>query len=75
MEKEGIFVSREKEGYREILQDILEFSSGRRMLSIKEVSAYTGIADYRAIKKRFAFEDSYISAFVLARALAGGAQS
>lgn len=65
-------MSREKAGYREILQDILEFSNGRRMLSIKEVSAYTGIADYRTIKKRFPFEDNYISVFVLARHMAGG---
>lgn len=65
-------MSREKDGYREILQDILEFSGGRRMLSIKEVSAYTGIADYRTIKKRFHFEDNYISAFSLAKCLAGG---
>ena len=65
-------MSREKDGYREILQDVLEFSCGRRMLSIKEVSTYTGIADYRAIKKRFHFEDNYISAFALARSLVGG---
>lgn len=65
-------MSREKAGYREILQDILEFSSGRRMLSIKEVSAYTGIVDYRALKKRFSFVDNYISAFALAQTLAGG---
>ena len=65
-------MSREKDGYREILQDILEFSSGRRMLTVKEVSAYTGIADYRAIKKRFHFVDNYISVFVLAKHLCGG---
>lgn len=65
-------MSREKAGYREILQDILEFSNGRRMLTIKEVSAYTGITDYRAIKKRFQFEDNYISVFALAKQMAGG---
>ena len=67
-------MSREKAGYREILQDILEFSQGRRMLTVKEVGAYTGIVDYRAVKKRFPFEDNYISAFALARSLAGGAE-
>lgn len=66
-------MSREKAGYREVLQDILEFSCGRRMLSIKEVGAYTGIVDYRALKKRFPFEDNYISAFSLAKSLVGGA--
>lgn len=65
-------MSREKAGYREILQDILEFSQGRRMLTIKEISAYTGIADYRAIKKRFPVKDNYISAFALAMSLTGG---
>ena len=65
-------MSRERVGYRENLQDILEFSNGRRMLSVKEVSAYTGLTDYRAIKKRFPFQDNFISAATLAMCLAGG---
>lgn len=65
-------MSREKETYRENLQDVLEFFDGRRMLTIKDVSQYTGIRDYRAIKKRFPFTGTYISAPTLASCLAGG---
>lgn len=65
-------MSRECIGYRENLQDILEFSGGHRMLNIKEVGTYTGMTDYRAIKKRFPFKDGYISAATLALCLSGG---
>lgn len=66
-------MSSKKVGYMEILQDILEFSNGRRMLTVKEVSAYTGLTDYRAIKRKFPFQDNYIAAPVLAMHLAGSA--
>lgn len=67
-------MSRERAGFRENLQDILEFSGGRRMLTIAEVKAYTGLTDYRTIKRRFPFKNNYISAPTLALHLAGGGQ-
>lgn len=66
-------MSRERVGFRENLQDILEFSGGRRMLTVAEVKAYTGLVDYRTIKRRFPFKDNYISAATLALHLSGGA--
>lgn len=68
-------MSRERNAYRENLQDILEFSGGRRMLTVAEVKAYTGLIDYRTIKRRFPFKDNYISAPTLALCLAGGSKN
>lgn len=65
-------MSREPRGYRENLQDILEFSGGKRMLSMAEVKKYTGLCDYRALQRRFPFKDHYISAATLALCLSGG---
>lgn len=59
-------------GYRDCLADILEFSGGRRLLTIAEVGRYTGLTDYRAIKKRYPFSDGRIAAPVLARLMCGG---
>lgn len=59
-------------GYRENLQDILEFSQGRRLLTISEVRRYTGLKDDRTIKRRYPFKDGYISAATLAKCLSGG---
>lgn len=58
--------------YRENLQDILEFSQGRRLLTISEVRRYTGLKDDRTIKRRYPFKDGYISAATLARCLSDG---
>ena len=63
---------RERTGYRENLQDILEFFGGKRMLSVKDVLEFTGFADSRTAHKRFPFSDGYISAATLALCLAGG---
>lgn len=65
-------MSREKATYRENLADILEFSGGKRLLSIKEVKAYTGFVDERSLKRRYPFQQGYISAATLASCLAGG---
>ncbi len=59
-------------GYRDILQDILEFSGGRRLLTISDVRNYTGLRDDRTIKRRYPFRDGYISAPLLARCMSGG---
>ena len=67
-------MSREKEGFRENLQDILEFSGGRRLLTVTDVKAFTGLANHAAVKRRFPFKDNYISAATLALSLCGGEQ-
>ena len=61
----------EPKAYRENLQDILEFSAGRRLLNIADVKRYTGLNDYRTIKKRYPFTDGYISAPTLATYMSG----
>lgn len=68
-------MSREKAGYRENLTDILSFTNGRRLLSVSEVKAYTGLTDYRTIKRRFPFKDNYISAPTLAMCLSDGGRT
>lgn len=64
-------MSREREVYRDNLEDILTFTDGKRLLTITDVRRYTGLRDDRAIKKRFPFRDGYISAPTLARCLSG----
>lgn len=66
-------MSREKQSYRENLADILEFTGGKRLLSIKDVKAYTGLVDARSLTRRFPFQKGYISAATLASCLSGGA--
>lgn len=62
---------REQPTYRENLADVLEFFDGRRLLSLRDVSRYTG-KDTRTVKTMFPFtKDNYISAPTLAAVLAG----
>lgn len=65
-------MSRERSGYRENLQDILEFFGGKRLLNVSDVKTYTGLTDTRTVKSRFPFEHNRISAVTLALCLAGG---
>ena len=58
--------------YRNTLEDILAFSEGKRMLTMADVSRYTGITNYRTLHKRFSFQDAMISAPSLARQMCGG---
>lgn len=58
--------------YRDNLEQVLTFSQGRQMLTIKEVGEFTGIRHYNTLHKRFPFFDGYISAAVLARCMCGG---
>lgn len=58
--------------YYDNLEQILTFSHGRNLLNIKEVLAFTGLKDYRAVHRRFTFIDGHISAATLARQLCGG---
>lgn len=65
-------MAREHEGYRRQLEDILEFSHGARLLTIGDVRKYTGISDYRTLKRRFPFDGHYISAMTLAHVMCRG---
>lgn len=63
----------ERFAYRDNLADILEFTGGRRLLTVGEVGLYTGLRDARTVRRRFPyFQDKYISAATLARCLSGG---
>ena len=62
----------EHPAYRDNLEQILNFSKGRQMLTIGEVMAFTGIRHYTTIHKLFPFTGSYISAATLARCMCGG---
>lgn len=63
---------REKESYRDIMADLLEFSGGRRELSVAEVAKYTGRCR-QTTQKAFTFRGSghgqRIHVAVLAREL------
>lgn len=62
----------EQFAYRENLEQILKFSSGKQLLSITEVGRFTGLVDQRAIKRRFPFfVNGKISAATLARCMCG----
>ena len=65
-------MSRERVGYRETLEDILDFFGGRRLLNLADVKAYTGLKDDRSVKARFPIKDRYIAATTLAVCLSGG---
>lgn len=60
---------REPIGYRENLQDILEFFDGKRLLNISDVGRYLGLKRNSAIKSMFPFRGHYISAATLAKCL------
>lgn len=65
-------MSRERDGYRETLADILEFTGNKRLLTLRDVKSYTGLADDRTVKHRYPIKDGYIAATMLALCLAGG---
>lgn len=66
--KEEIDMPREKEGYRLILADILEYTNGRRELSLSEVCRYLG-KDRRHVQKKYGIKPGGIVATELARKL------
>lgn len=57
--------------YRNNLEQILHFTCGKQILSMKDVQRFTG-KEYRTIKRIFPFHENYISAATLARCLCGG---
>lgn len=64
-------MSMEYDGYRDNLASILEFTQGGHTLNCAQVSRYTGIKNFYAIKKRYPFVNGYVTAEALARALCG----
>lgn len=67
LNKGGMIKIKEKDGYRENLACILNFTDGRHTLTLKDVRAFTGIKDNRTLKKRYSFTDGRISASTLAK--------
>lgn len=61
---------KEKDGYREQLQSVLEFTNGTHLLSVKDVMQFTG-RSRATVSKLFEFNKGYISAEMLARQLIG----
>lgn len=61
----------EADGYREALEDILAYTGGRRLVTMKEAKSYLGLADDRTVRNRVpsGFVDGKIYAVTLARAL------
>lgn len=62
-------MSRELESYRDNLEDILDFTGGKRQLALHEVATYLG-RDPRTVKKAFDIDPKKgVSAPTLARML------
>lgn len=59
-------------GYKEILQDLLEFFDGRHLLTITDVKRYTGLVDNRTVKSRYPIKNGTIATPLFALCLAGG---
>ena len=60
---------REHEMYRPILEDILSFTGGKRMMSMKDVCTYTG-RENRWVKEHLSVTREGITAMELAHRLA-----
>jgi len=59
---------REKQTYRDELENILRFTEGRQLLSISDVENYLG-RSYRFVKEHFGVTKAGITAVQLARQL------
>ena len=60
-------MAREKEYFRDVLEQIRDAFPGKEMLNIKEVASFVG-CDHRTAKKMFSFtKHNRISIVVLAR--------
>ena len=58
--------------YRENLEQILQFTGGKNLLNISEVSRFTGISDRSTVKRLFPFVNTRISADTPPRCICGG---
>lgn len=62
----------EHPAYRDNLEQILNYTGGRQLLTVTDVRKFTGLVDQRTIKKKFPyFVDNCISAATLARCMCG----
>lgn len=64
-------MAREKKDYRAILEDILVFSGGKRVLTVGEVAQYTGLSR-PTVCKRYGIGREGVMAPALAMKLSGG---
>lgn len=62
---------REPKAYRDNLEDILEFTDGRRLVTQKEVAKYLG-RDVKTVRRVYGVDRNGISAPTLARMLSSG---
>lgn len=62
-------------GYAETLEDILAFTGGKRLLTLRDVKLYTGIVDDRTAKHRYPMTDGHITAPTLALLMTGGGKT
>ena len=61
----------EHPAYRDNLEQILNYTGGRQLLTVTDVRKFTGLVDQRTIKRRYPFVDGRISAATLARCMCG----
>ena len=61
----------EHPAYRDNLEQILNYTGGRQLLTVTDVRKFTGLVDQRTIKKFPYFVDNCISAATLARCMCG----
>lgn len=62
----------ENKYYRDNLEQILQFTGGRQVLTTNDVRKFTGIIDNRTLKKLYPFHNNRISAATLARSMSEG---
>lgn len=62
-------MSREKADYRVILEDILSYSGGARLLTLQQAAAFLGVTAI-TVKRRFGFGRGGVPAAALAYKLA-----
>lgn len=61
-------MARESPYYRDLLEDILTFSDGKRMLSLSDIARYMGV-DRKTVTRRYGITGGQTPAPVLARML------
>lgn len=61
-----------KKTYDEVYRDVLRELHGKRLISLADAARYTGIKDYRTLRKHFPFgDDNVIGIVPFCKRLAG----